>query len=69
VCEDEPVEEIIRRRRGRVKKNRVSSAGGGGYCCDHCSDSKFPCVFIENKMRKASGKAEAEEKEGAEKQD
>jgi len=35
-----------------VKKNRVSSAGGGGYCCDHCSDSKFPCVFMERQMKK-----------------
>jgi hypothetical protein len=52
-----------------MKKERQAKSGGGGYCCDHCSDSKFPCVFMENKMRKASGKAEAEEKEGTEKQD
>ena len=34
-----------------MKKKRVSSAGGGGYCCDRCSDSKFPCVFMEKQLR------------------
>ncbi len=22
-----------------------------GLCCEYCSDSKFPCVFMEKQMR------------------
>ncbi len=23
----------------------------GGLCCEYCSDSKFPCVFMEKQMK------------------
>jgi hypothetical protein len=40
-----------------------SKAGkGGGLCCDYCADSKFPCVFMEKKMRRESKKTATEEK-------
>jgi len=23
----------------------------GGLCCDYCSDTKFPCIFMEKQMK------------------
>jgi hypothetical protein len=23
----------------------------GALCCDHCSDSKFPCAYIDRRMK------------------
>ncbi len=36
-----------------AKKSKAREAEkGGGLCCDHCSDSKFPCVHMEKRMRR-----------------
>ncbi len=30
---------------------KVKGEKSGGFCCDHCSDSKFPCVLMEKQMK------------------
>ncbi len=43
------------------KESNVKSKEKGGLCCDHCADSKFPCVFMENKMKRDSKNKTKEE--------
>lgn len=33
------------------KSKDRKAATGVGFCCPHCSDSKFPCVNMERTMR------------------
>jgi hypothetical protein len=43
------------------ESNVKSKEKKGGLCCDYCADSKFPCVFMENKMKRdPKGKAKEE---------
>ncbi len=44
-----------------MKKGKKAGAGGGGYCCDHCSDSKYPCIHTEKKMRETGSSEQKED--------
>jgi len=35
----------------KTKSGVRKSSSGQGFCCPHCSDSKFPCVNMEQLMR------------------
>ncbi len=58
--EDMNMKGIVETGGGKMKKGKKVGAGGGGYCCDHCSDSKFPCIHTEKKMREAGSSEQKE---------
>lgn len=35
---------------------------GTPMCCDHCSDTKFPCAYIDRRMK--TGKVKEPERKG-----
>jgi len=51
----------------KTKSGVRKSSSGQGFCCPHCSDSKFPCMNMEQLMREGGAAAKPDRRKTEEK--